>query len=169
MFIFKLIFNFFWITFIGTTTLNAFFIRWRAKEYIKQKPELEKGYDQIFKGILFFGNIPWIIMMIGSLTGYTHSFFEYFNPKLFNPFVLAFHTSIVLLWILLIRWIYFKKGAEFLVEHPLSGREVGPTGKKATPEQIKRILPFQILGGIIGMILIWVIDFPIPDILMVVF
>lgn len=98
--------------------LAGLVFKYRSKSYISKEPSLQSGYDLYFKGILLYGNIPWAIMAIGDLSGMTHSTFDYFNPRNMNPAVLALHVSIIVLWIMSIRWIYFKDGAEFIERHP---------------------------------------------------
>lgn len=112
------IFNFIWVAFIAVTTLNAFVLKYRSQKYIKGKPELEPGYNQLVKGIIFYGNIPWVIVGMGNLFRYTSNLTDYLYIKSLNPFIILFYVSVFILWLLGIRWIYFKKGAEFLEEHP---------------------------------------------------
>lgn len=112
------IFNHIWVAFIAVTILNAFILKFRSQKYIKGKPELEPGYQKLFKGILIYGNIPWIIVGIGNLSKYTTSLTDYLYLKTLNPFVILFYISIVIIWLLGVSWIFFKKGAEFLEEHP---------------------------------------------------
>ncbi|MCW7468305.1 hypothetical protein [Leptospira kanakyensis] len=113
-----ILFNHIWIVFIVVTVFNAIVLKFRSQKYIKEKPELEPGYDKLVKGILFYGNIPWIIVGIGNLFQYTNSLIDYLYIKTLNPFVIIFHISILILWSLAFYWIYFNNGAEFLVKHP---------------------------------------------------
>src|SRR5690606_38784976 len=114
----ELLFKHPWIVFIAFTVLNGLLLKSRSKKYIEANPDLKLGYDNYFKGWLFYGNIPWVIMMIGTLSGVTESIFDYLNPKSMNLMVLVFHFSLIVLWVLSVRWIYFKKGAEFIEKHP---------------------------------------------------
>lgn len=149
-----------WILFIAVTLLNGLLLKSRSKPFIAEQPELEKGYNDFFKGWMVFGNIPWVIMMFGALSGATQSTFDYLNPKALNPVVLSFYSSIVLLWILSIRWIYFRKGAEFIERHPGLIRISSLKGTSyATARQVKLFFPVIILGGIIGMIVLWSMTF----------
>ena len=113
-----LIFNNFWLLFILSSVFNAFYLKIRSKKFIEQQPELQEGYDKLFKGELIYLNIPWVVAGIGTVFGGVPGFFSFFKPRDGNPFVLAFHVSIIILWILTIWWIYFQDGAEFLVKHP---------------------------------------------------
>ena len=97
-----------------------------------------------------------MIMMFGDISGVTETIFEYFTPKSMNPMVLAFHGSIVLLWMLSVRWIYFKDGAEFIEKHPAV---INRPKTKITAQQVKQFFPLIIINGVIVMILLWAIDF----------
>ena len=160
----EIIFKHTWIMFIAVTIANGLILKYRSKKYTAEKPELEDGYDKYFKGWLFYGNIPWVIMMIGNLSGMTQNTFEYFNPKAMNAIVLVFHFSIILLWVLSVRWIYFKNGAEFIETHPGLIQKSSLSGNtNVTAKQIKLFFPLMLLGGIAGMIMMWIMDFPTPQ------
>ncbi|WP_332922989.1 hypothetical protein [Persicobacter psychrovividus] len=160
----EIIFKHTWIMFIAVTFANGLILKYRSKKYIAQNPELEKGYDKYFKGLMIYGNIPWVIMMVGNLSGITQSTFEYFNPKAMNPMVLIFHLSIIMLWALGMRWIYFKNGAEFIETHPGLMQKSSFSGNtNVTAKQIKLLFPLMLLGGIAGMIMMWFMNFPTPQ------
>ncbi len=97
-----------WIMFIAVTFLNAYILKKRFYKYTAQHPEMEDTYQKIIDGIIIYGNIPWIIMMLGDISGYTNNVFDFFNPSTLNPFVLLFHFSIIVFWLISIRWIYFN-------------------------------------------------------------
>jgi hypothetical protein len=138
----------FWLLAIGITFANAYMIRSRSREAIARKPELKEGYEKIFRGYLIYLNIPWIVMGIGILVGGASSVSDYFNPRAGNPFVLAFHLSVVVLWLLSIVWIYFRGGAEFLVAHP------GVVNIKSALA-LKFLFALMLLGGVFALIIMW--------------
>ncbi len=149
-----------WIVFIAFTILNGFILKSRSKKYIEANPELKIGYENFFRGYIFYCNIPWIVIMIGNLSGLTKDIFEYLDPKAMNPIVLIFHLSIIILWILGIRWIYFKKGAEFIEKHPGLFRRSSLQGiSDISAKQVKLFFPLMLLGGVIAMILMWTTEF----------
>ena len=122
------------------------------------------GYDKLVKGILFYGNIPWIIMGFGIISGLTTTIFDYFDPKSMNAIVLVFHLSIIVLWGLSTRWIYFKQGAEFLEKHPGLIQMKGFGNRSdVTVKQIKLFYPLMLAGGIFAMVMMWVTDIPTPQ------
>jgi len=156
----ELIFKHIWILFILTTFLNVFILKQRTKKFILEKPELRKGYDKYLSRWLIIGNIPWVIIGVGNTSGMTNSIFEYLMPRLMNPIVLVFHFAIVVLWVLAIRWVYFKGGAEFIESHPGLARKTSLSGNtNMTAKQVKIFLPLAILGGVVGMVVMWTANF----------
>lgn len=151
-FVIELFFFQSWILLIAVTFANALVMRRNAKKHLLAQPELKDGYDQMFRAVLIYGNIPWLIMAIGNLSGITRGTFDYLAPSQMNPMVLIFHFSIVVLWILSVRWIYFKGGADFLERHP------GMFRQNATAKEIKIFFPLMLAGGIFGMIMMWFLD-----------
>ncbi|MEM6630754.1 MAG: hypothetical protein AAF694_13825, partial [Bacteroidota bacterium] len=152
-----------WILFIVATLINGFLFKVRSKTYIAEKPELEKGYGDIFMGYIILGCIPWIIVGIGNLTGITQSITDYFFPRQMNPMVLAFHGTLVLIWLLSIWWVYFRGGAEFIERHPGLFVQRGLGNRQdLTAIQVKRFLPLMLLGGVIAMVMMWTFDSPVP-------
>mgnify|MGYP001156575483 FL=1 len=158
-----LIFKYFWVLFIVTPLLNAIFIKRRVQKYIIEKPELEDGYNMYIKNSIFLGVIPAVIMGIAILSQSVESMFDFFQPRKLNPYVLAFHTCVVIYWILSIRWIYFNKGAEFLEEHPglIVKNSFGKTSN-VTAKEVKIFFPLMLLGGVIGEVMMWNMNFSIP-------
>ncbi len=160
----EIIFKHTWIMFIIFTVANGLIFKYRSKKYIAQNPDLREGYDKFYNGIMVYGNVPWVIMMIGNLTGVTHNTFEYFSPRDMNPMVLLFHFVILVLWIMAVRWIYFKDGAEFIEAHPGMIQRSGFGGTAdVTAKQIKIFFPLILLGSIAGMAMMWIVDFPTPQ------
>ena len=159
-----ILFRNFWIVLIIMTVVNAFIMKYRSRSYIAESPELKKGYDKLFSGMILYCNIPWVIMGLGVLLGFTNGMFDYFNPKSMNLMVLFFHFSIVVLWVLSLWWVYFNKGAEFIEKHP-GFIQVRSFGKRSnvTAKQIKLFYPLMLLGGVLGMIMMWVKDIPTPS------
>jgi hypothetical protein len=139
-----------WVLFILITVFNSFYLKARSQKIIVEKPDLQEGYDQLFKGYLTYLNIPWVVMGIGVLFGGVPGVFGFFNPRDGNIFVLAFHATVVILWILSIWWIYFKGGAEFLVKYPgVFNQDI------KSPILLKVLFAVMLIGGIFGMAFMW--------------
>ena len=74
-----------------------------------------------------------------------------------------YRLSIIVLWVLSVRWIYFKKGAEFIETHPGLIKKSFLTGNtNVTAMQIKIFYPLMLLCGIGGLIMMWNMDVPMP-------
>jgi hypothetical protein len=151
------VFQYFWIFLIIITCINAFVLKSKSKDYIRANPQLEKGYNDMFKATITIANIPWVIMGIGSLTGMTKSADEFFHPSQLNPIVLVFHLSTIIILLLGIRWIYFKKGAEFLELHPglIGKRGFSGTTTDVSAKQVKLFFAVALIGAAIGMVMMW--------------
>ena len=158
----EMLFKHAWLILIIATIYNAYGLKSRLKNYILDKPEREEGYDKIIRAIMMYGNIPWVIVAIGNLSGLTNSMFDYFRPKEMNPIVLLFHAVIILFWILSVWWIYFKDGAEFLQDHPgvLKKKSFFSGSMDMTAKDIKTMLPLMLLGGIAALVMMWFGGFP---------
>jgi hypothetical protein len=110
--------NLFWLFFVGVILLNALLLKERFKPYIQQNPSLEEGYVKIYRGFVYYASLPFIVMGIGTMFGGIKSPSDLFSvPNLQNPYVLAFYATLYLLWFLLVIWIFFMGGADFLEEH----------------------------------------------------
>jgi len=153
--IFNIFFKHTWIMFMAVTFLNAFVLKKRFDKYAEQQPEMEDAYRKIINGIITYGNIPWIIMMLGDISGYTNGVFDFFNPSSLNPFVLLFHFSIIVFWLISIRWIFFKNGAEFLANHPELTRKGNYSKFSYGATEIKILFVVILIGGIAAMLMMW--------------
>ncbi len=142
--------RYFWLLAIGGTIFNAYSIKRVARSFIAEHPELEEGYEKLFKGYLFFGNLPWIVMGIGVVSGHVSGVFDFFRPKDGNPYVLAFHLIIIGIWTLSALWVYLGEGAEFLVKHPGLF-----SWQFKSPIVVKVLTAISIAGGAAGMYLMW--------------
>lgn len=158
----EIVFKFAWILFILVTIINIFILKKHLQVYIDEKPEREKGYNLIIKNFLIFGLIPWIIMGLGNLSGLTSSVFDYFRPADMKPIVLILHAFVIIIWLALIRFVFFKNGAAFLADHPgiIRFNSFGKITDNPSESAIKLFVILAILGGILGMIMMWIVEIP---------
>ncbi len=160
---FQIMFKYGWLLFIVITFINVYIFKYHSKKYIAKNPLLKEGYFKLFKGILIYFNIPWLIMGIGMSLGMTENIFEYMYPNTLNPIVLIFNVTLIVLWCLCFWWIFVKKGAEFLVKHPGLIRLTSLNSKQdVSIKQIKLIVGVMIFGGIAAMILMWTNYYDLP-------
>jgi|SRR6185437_3799905 len=148
----------FWLIAIGITCINAYVLRFRAAAEIARNPKLKEGYDRLLKGYLICLNLPWLVMGLGILMGGARGVTDYFYPRSGNPYVLAFHVTIVALSGLMIFWVYLGDGAEFLVRYPGVMR-----ADIQSPLVLKFLLALILVGEIIGEIAMWSRALPILD------
>ena len=89
-------------------------------------------------------------MGIGIELGDVPSMFSYFRPRDGNPFVLAWFCVVIMLWILGFYWLFARRGAEFLIEHPGLLR-----GNPKNPAMIRAVYCLAVGGGIVGLLLMF--------------
>lgn len=156
--LFGLLSKYFWIMFIVVTFANAIIIKIRAKKNIERDPSLKLGYDTIFKGMITWGNIPWIVMGTGILTGNVPTIWHFFRPQDGNPFVIIFFISIFTIWLLGTYWLFVKNGAEMLVKHPGIFRS-----DFSSHNMVKFFWLLSLAGGIAGVIMMFTMNMPMPN------
>jgi hypothetical protein len=156
----------FWLVAITVTVINAFIFQHKSKKYIRENPKLEEGYSTLFRGYLFWLNIPWVIMGLGSTTGDVPSVWHYFRPKDGNLYVLAWFGSVFILWILGSIWLFFKGGAEILSTHPgaLTMHYGLGTKEVTNPTSIKILWLLALAAGIFGVTFMWFMEIPLPKV-----
>lgn len=151
------LFKHFWIAFIVVTCVNAAIWRARSRPYIASKPELADGYGTLIRGWLFYGNLPWLVMGAGILSGQVPSVFGYFNPKN-GPFVLAWYGTVVALWIACGYWLFVRRGAETLAMYP--GLLQPPFDR---PLMIKIAFLLAVAGGVFALSMMLLGAFEVPE------
>ena len=114
----QLIFQYFW-AFLSLTVLGQLLVfKFQARKFVAEKPELAQGYDKFFKLHFVLWNVPILIMMIGSFDNPAPTFVDYANSNTENIWVALSYISLGLVVVVEMFLIYFRKGAEFLENHP---------------------------------------------------
>jgi hypothetical protein len=147
-------FRYFWMAGIAVNLVNALVLKSRSRSFIEQRPELAAGYAKLFYGVIFWGSLPWIVMGAGMVSGGVPSLISYFHPRDGNPFVIAFFGIVILLWLLGFYWLFVRRGAEFIVEHPGLFQ-----GDPKSPAMIRAIYCLGVTGGVIAVLVICFTDF----------
>lgn len=150
--IFPLVSRFFWLIALVVTAINALLFHQRLRPLIAQDPRRERGYHQFLLGLLLVSGLLWSLMGIGILVGGVPDVFAYFQPQAGNPFVIAWHGTLIALWIIGSVWIFGRGGAEFFVSHP--GLLRGPV---TSPTMVRLWFGLAILGGIVAEICMWML------------
>jgi hypothetical protein len=163
MILFAFISKYFWLVAIACTAGNLSLFKRRARKYIEENPDLEKGYASLFRGYLLWMNIPWLIMGLGRTVGGVPTVWHYFRPRDGNPFVLIWFGSVLALWIIGTYWLFFKEGAEMLARHPGMLEFSGgfKTLDMTNPASIKTLWLLILAGGIAGFASMWFMETPI--------
>jgi hypothetical protein len=145
-----------WVGFIAVTCLNGAVWWWRGQVHIRANPALRSGYQRLIRGWLIYGNLPWLVMGAGILFGGVPSVFHFFNPRN-GPVVLAWYVTVVSLWAATGHWLFLRQGAETLVAHP--GLLNFPSNR---PGMVKLVFLLGLAGGIAGLLMMLVMDIPVP-------
>ncbi len=155
--IFTLFARYFWLAALIMCAINVSVYRRRFRVHITQHPERERGYQQFLTGFVAINVLVWLMMGLGILIGGLPDVFAYFNPSAGNLYVLAWHGVIASLWIVGIGWIFFRGGAQFLVDHP------GLLNVHfSNPRLVQLWFGVCMLGGLLGEIFMWTKGSAIP-------
>ena len=141
--------------FVAVTVANALILKFRSRRYIQERPELAAGYEQLFRGVLFWGSLPWMVMAIGIEVGGVPNLVSYFRPRDGNPFVLAWFAVVFALWLLGFYWLFARRGAEFLVAHPGLFQ-----GDLKSPNMVRFFYCLMVAGGIASVCFMFFVDIP---------
>ena len=141
--------NYIWIAAILSTIFSAFILKVRSRKSVEENPDLQEGYNQIFLGYLILA-IPWAVVGIGTVFGGVKDLFSFLKPRDGNPFVIAFHITLFVVWLLNIWWLFFKGGAEILAKYP------GAFGQNIqSPTLIKILYGAALAFGAVVIITMW--------------
>lgn len=156
--------KYFWVFAIFITLIPVATAKRASNHYIHKKPELASGYSKLFCGYLILINIPWVVIGIGCTVGQVPSIWYFFNPRDGNPYVLAWFSSIFIMMIGITYWIFFKGGAEFLIEHHnVLSIDI------SNPKVIRFFWLLLLVAGVFIMLTMWVVDFPMPQLMLQIF
>lgn len=108
----------FWIFFIFATWYNLRASKSSIEKRIENQPDLKEGYDNLYKGYLFWCNLPWILMGFLILSGKVNSIADFLLPGKSNEYVTFWFLAMVILLAYFLYWIFLKEGAEILAKYP---------------------------------------------------
>lgn len=155
---FFLISKYLWAVAIVTTFINIAIWKRRSRKYIAEKPELAKGYEELFSGATVWLNIPWVVMGIGLTFGNVPSVWHYFRPQDGSPYVLSWFGSVFFLWLASVYWVFFRDGATTLINYPgLFNYNF------SSSTHVKLFLMLCLAGGILGLVVMFTTDIPVPN------
>ena len=155
----EIIDKYFWIVLILVMCVNALFWWIKSKKYVTENPDLKSSYQKLIKGFLLYGNIPWLIMGLLTLTGIIQGTFEILEPRNVNIGVIIWHLSVIGILTLGTNWIFFKNGAEILKKHPGLFQSTFNRDGKVSSGMIKFIWIVGLVGAVAGEIMMWTMNF----------
>jgi hypothetical protein len=153
--IFTFIARYFWLLALVMTGVNAAIYRRRLVILTVDHPERVEGYRRYIIGFVAVSGLLWLIMGAGIIFGGLPSVFAYFNPAAGNPFVLAWHATAVVLWVVGLIWLFFRGGAQFIIDHP-GILNFNPT----RPIHVQLWYLACLAGGVAGEVMMWSGFFP---------
>lgn len=107
--------------------------------------------------------LPFLVMAAGSLVGGVPSAWHYLRPRDGDPWVLAFHATVVLVWAATLVWVFALGGDRVLGELKLIRlRGLVAGGPLQDPRVIRLFTLACIAGGCAGLGSTWVTDIPLP-------
>ena len=149
-----------WLLFIVVGVINLVSVWRNLQGLIAQRPDLAQGYRRYFLGVAVFLTLPWLIMGVGIEVGGVPNLFGFLSLRDRNPYVIAFHAALTAMLVLTCYWVFLRRGAEFLVEHPgLTGRR-SPTSIAG----IRAFWAFMLVFWFVMLVLRWRDLLPVPPI-----
>jgi hypothetical protein len=145
-----ILFRYFWLFALALTGVNACIYQQRLPTLTAGHPERAAGYRRFFIGYSAVSALVWLVMGVGIVFGGVPNVFSYFSPATGNVFVWAWHATIVALWIAGAIWLFFRGGAQFIIDHP--GLISGTLTK---PMHVQLWYLLCLAGGIAGEGMMW--------------
>ena len=108
----------FWLAFVVVTIVNGRYWWAGVQGRIRAQPELGPGYHRLYRGYLFWCNVPWLLMGVGILSGQVRWMFDFLQPRSGNAYVLAWWWTMATLLALGTVWMFWGGGATTLAKHP---------------------------------------------------
>jgi hypothetical protein len=149
----KNLFDYFWVLMLAVNGLNASILWMQVQTYIHKNPKLRPGYIKLIRGFYTGMSVPWIFMGFNKITGKVSHIGEYFYPRAGNQFVIGWWVSIWTLLFMATYWVWFRGGAEKLIEYPGLFK-----GKPSNPQFIKIMYLLLLIGNMVGTIVIFSIS-----------
>lgn len=109
-------------------------------------PEFIAGYRRLFRGFLFWTNIPWVLMGFLILTGKVEDVFVFVRPEAMDIWIFLWLASLIFILLLGSLWIFLRRGAETLASHP--GVPYAPHARAAHIKLIWLALCILTIGAI---------------------
>lgn len=110
--LFSFLSQYFWLVALGIGIFNYVKARGALGEREVTSAGQANEAEVYLKRFALGANLPWIVMGLGQITGYTPMVWYYFRPQDGNPFVIAWLAVALLITCTYSWWVLFKGGAE---------------------------------------------------------
>jgi hypothetical protein len=148
---FELIGRYFWAICLAFCLFNYLVALRRLEQTPTPIGASQNTAKQHLRWFAIAAAFPWLVMGVGQLTGGTPTVWYYFRPQDYNPFVIAWLSSIFLLSVLYAGWVFFAEGARKVREFNLLAA-IGARNARKLPEPIIKLLaalgPFFVVAWI---------------------
>ena len=61
----SLLFRYMWLFMLLSVGLSTAYLWFRARNRIAKNPDLQEGYNQLFKGFFISMSLPWLVVGLG--------------------------------------------------------------------------------------------------------
>ncbi len=145
--------------------VNAYIIYSKGTKGLDPDSELIEGYKKLAYFFAFVFNIPFIIMLVGCLSGNVTDMLDFFKPWQMNPYVVGFYVGALVIYLYILYFIFFQGGAEFLIKHRnlLTKVQVLNSEIQLTESMIKVFSVVMVIFGISIMAILWLNVFQLPN------
>ena len=140
----------FWLIALLFTAFNTFSYRHGLTRLTQSDPNQARRYVPWPYGFILLNTVIWLTMGIGTVIGRVPSAFDYFDPSVGNPYVIAWHGVLVSSWLLTCLWVFVGRGAQFTVDHP-GLFFIAP----ATANAVRIQFAIGLFGGLWWEVLMW--------------
>jgi hypothetical protein len=113
-----LVYRHLWALFVLASVVSSRAWWAEARNRMGSDPSLEPGYRRLYRGYLFWTNLPWLLMGLGIAPGLVPGTVDFLFPSSGNGFVLAWWVAVYGLLGLATWWMLAAGGAEMLERHP---------------------------------------------------
>jgi hypothetical protein len=160
--LFALFSRYFWLICLGISYFNYVFARNRiGQSGLPFTPHAVEAH-RLLRLFAMMGAVPWLVMGLGVLTGYTPSVWYYFRPQDLNPFVIAWVGLMFVMAVWFAGWVLVFGGAAKVRDYNLMSA-IGMRSKNPLPLWLIRLYaaasPFFV---IVWIYLVSSMNAPIP-------
>jgi hypothetical protein len=141
---FRLLSQYFWLVALCFGVINY----WRARAaMIASSSSISASAGESYLKYFFLGaNLPWVVMGLGQILGYTPTVWYYFRPQDRNPFVISWLAVVFVTMCTFAWWVLFADGAEKVRDFKL----MSVLGQRASkPLPLLYVKVFAALGPLI--------------------